>query len=788
MLPPLITRWRSAFAVYSATDRDSAEIRARHLRGVMKLNPAMMGANLANGLLLVAALHPTVPLGERVVWLLVLVLYCVGELRVWRRWQQQPPRQVGPHAIRQATLGATVLALIWGFASVRWFGDADPNQRLLLSTLVVGMMCGGTFVLATLPQAALAYLSILCGASLLSLQQAPGLGHLQGLMVVYALVLAWSALVTGQVYTGRLVSQREAKRQGQLVGLLLRDFEEHAADLLWEMGADGRFSHVAPRLAQALGSQAEQLQTETLLQALQRRQPADGSGQAPLQALDAALAQDRAFSNVAVPVQTAQGLRWWSITAKPLLDHDGYGMGWRGVISDISEAREAHRQLALLAHCDSLTGLANRVKLREHLTHTLQQVVARPGQHAALVCLDVDHFKTINDTLGHAAGDAVLVAVADRLRQALRQGDLAARLGGDEFALVIAEANQPGELHKLARRLVASLCQPVMVGERAVAISVSLGVAVAPEHGHSLDELMAHADLALYAAKEAGRGRHELYVPRLGDRRRRRMAIELGLRDALANGQMRLHWQPRVDIQRWQTVAAEALLRWDHPMLGSVSPVEFVRVAEDSGLIIEIGSWVLQQACHEAMSLPPELTVSVNVSAAQLDREDYFDRVSQALAQSGLPARRLELEVTESLLINAESVALRHLHALRAAGVRVALDDFGTGYSSLAYLRRFPFDTLKIDRAFIRELMSRQDARAIVKTIVALAQTMGMHTLAEGVEEAAQLDILREAGCDAIQGYLVARPMPVASLRQLLANWQPEATLGAAARLAQQVA
>jgi predicted signal transduction protein with EAL and GGDEF domain len=273
-----------------------------------------------------------------------------------------------------------------------------------------------------------------------------------------------------------------------------------------------------------------------------------------------------------------------------------------------------------------------------------------------------------------------------------------------------------------------------------VPIGVSLGLAVAPDHGRTLDELMAHADLALYAAKEAGRGRHELYVPRLGDRRRRRVAIEQGLRDALARGALSLHWQPCIAIEGWQVIGAEALLRWEHPTLGPVPPVEAVRVAEECGLIVEIGAWVMRQACREAAQLPATLAASVNVSAAQLRRDDFAALVRQALGAAALPPPRLEIEVTESLLIDAESAALSHLHALRSIGVRVALDDFGTGYSSLAYLRRFPFDTLKIDRAFVRELMSRHDARAIVKTILALAQTLGMHTLAEGVEEPAQLD------------------------------------------------
>jgi len=318
---------------------------------------------------------------------------------------------------------------------------------------------------------------------------------------------------------------------------------------------------------------------------------------------------------------------------------------------------------------------------------------------------------------------------------------------------------------------VQALCQPCEVGGRQVALGTSIGIAVAPEHGDTLDELMGNADLALYAAKDAGRGRFEMFVPRLGDRHRRRVAVEQALRGAIHREEMHLHWQPRVDIAGWCVVGAEVLLRWQHPELGRIAPDEFIGIAEESGLIVEIGQWVLQRACAHAAQMPVPLVVSVNVSPAQLLREDFAPGVRRALDQAGLPAERLEVEVTESLFMDASPMALNNLHALRQMGVRIALDDFGTGYSSLAYLRRFPFDTLKIDRAFVRELMTRHDARAIVKTILELAQTLGMSTIAEGVEEPPQLELLREAGCGSIQGFMIARPMPRGDFLRLLANW-----------------
>jgi len=769
--------WRAEFAVYTSLDRDSTEMRARHLQTVNRVSPLMLVANLVNALLVTVAHAELAPLAVRVGWVGLMALVCAVGLRAWWRRRHHHSVRASVRAVRRQVLAAVVLSALWGGIAVAWYPLGDTDQRVLLACLVVGMMCGGAFALAAVPQAALAYIGVFTLSALLALQRTQGatVHPLQALLVMYCLVLAWCVLTTARVFTARLVSEREAARQSQLVGLLLRDFEEHAADLLWEVGPSGHFSHVAPRLAQALDMAEAQLQTLSLVQALSLRapEPAGEGGSAPrhLAALRSALAHGRGFRDLVLPVRTAAGQRWWSFTAKPLVDEAGHHGGWRGVITDVTEARETHRQLAFLAHFDSLTGLANRVQLRERLALALQQAESEPPRRSALVCLDVDHFKSINDSLGHAVGDAVLVAVADRLRSCLRDGDLAARLGGDEFALVIDRVPGDDELHALARRLVATLCQPCEVAGQVVPIGVSLGLAVAPDHGRTLDELMAHADLALYAAKEGGRGRHELYVHRLGDRHRRRLALERGLRSAVANGEFQLHWQPRVAIAAWQVEGAEALLRWQHPELGTVGPAEFIAVAEHSGLITEIGAWVLAQACQQAMSLPAALSVSVNVSAAQLQRADFARVVEGALAASGLSPTRLELEITESLFIEADAVALGHLHALRAQGVRVALDDFGTGYSSLAYLRRFPFDTLKIDRAFVRELMTRHDARAIVRAILDLAHALGMHTLAEGVEEPAQLQALSEAGCASIQGYLVARPMPVQALGQLLANW-----------------
>ena len=413
---------------------------------------------------------------------------------------------------------------------------------------------------------------------------------------------------------------------------------------------------------------------------------------------------------------------------------------------------------------DGLTGLSDRQWFREGLT--AQLAAAEREDQVAVVLIDLDRFKAINDSHGHPIGDALLQMVAQRLRSVVRDGDLVSRLGGDEFAVMMPGVGAPEEM---GLRLVDLLSRPYLIEGHVAVIGASIGIAVGPRDGADTASLVRAADLALYQAKEDGRQSVRLFKQEMDIRARARHALLDDLRRALALQQFEVHYQPQTNLGSRQLVGFEALVRWRHPELGLIPPDRFIPLAEEVGLIVGIGEWVLRKACLDAMSWPGQLTVAVNVSAKQLEDPNRLPRVVEAaLAASGLPAMRLEVEITESALVRYEQQALQVLHTLRAKGVRVSMDDFGTGYSSLSQLRSFPFDKLKIDRSFVRDLASSDEAVAVIRAIAALGASLGMTTTAEGVETDAQETMVRNDGCTDMQGYLVSRPVPAEDVSELI--------------------
>jgi diguanylate cyclase (GGDEF)-like protein len=440
--------------------------------------------------------------------------------------------------------------------------------------------------------------------------------------------------------------------------------------------------------------------------------------------------------------------------------------GWVATHADISERRRMEERIVHMAHHDALTDLPNRVLLQETLQRSLEQVPSGVG--VAVLSLDLDGFKAVNDTLGHGVGDALLKAVAERLRACVRRDDLVARLGGDEFAIVQVAQDAPNEARAIAGRIIEVLRPPFIVHDQQVAIGTSIGIAVAPQDGSDIHQVLKNSDLALYGAKAEGRGGYRFFEPEMNARMQARRTLEMDLRQALENQQFELHYQPLLDVESHAVGSCEALLRWRHPERGCVSPAEFIPIAETTGLIVPLGDWVLRQACREAMNWPVNVNVAVNLSAVQFRSPNLVQTIIGALTDSGLPPVRLELEITESVLLSDTERSFDIMSQLRALGIRIALDDFGTGHSSLSYLRSFPFDKIKIDRRFVEDLSEDNPvATAILRTVTELGRTLGMRTTAEGVEMRAQMTLARLAGCTEIQGYLFSPPVVPAHLHRL---------------------
>jgi diguanylate cyclase (GGDEF)-like protein len=439
--------------------------------------------------------------------------------------------------------------------------------------------------------------------------------------------------------------------------------------------------------------------------------------------------------------------------------------GWVTTLEDITERRRAEEQITHLAHYDALTDLPNRALFHERLKQQLDRIA--PGEQLAVFYIDIDEFKSVNDTLGHLIGDQLLKSVALNLGRCVGATDFVARLGGDEFAIVQTAIRDPDEVTGLAMRVLDAIREPYECLGHQVTTDASIGIALAPQHGADLDQILKNADLAMYAAKSAGRRTYRFFEPEMDARVRSRRTLEMDLRQAISEGALEVHYQPCVSLRNSRITGCEALLRWRHPERGMISPAEFIPIAEESGLINQLGEWVLTTACAEATTWPDHIKLAVNVSPVQFRSGTLALKIVSALAASGLAASRLELEITEAVLIRDDETALAILHQLRAIGVGIALDDFGTGYSSLSYLQRFPFDKIKIDRCFVNDLADPGGSSCIVQAVVNIAAARHITTTAEGVETQQQMELLRALGCAEMQGYLFSAAKPAAQLKPL---------------------
>ena len=540
-------------------------------------------------------------------------------------------------------------------------------------------------------------------------------------------------------------------RKGQLALRLVREFEEQGSGWFWQTDREGRVTYLSDKVAhQVAAGTAAGVPLIALFQI-------DSDSPDTERTLGFHLSSRTSFSEYSVRPVTGETERWWSISGRPMIDEVGNFQGFIGSGSDLTAKRRSEAEITKLAMFDGLTGLANRQRMRLSLDQTLAQT-ATSYRTVSLLLLDLDRFKAVNDTLGHQTGDELLKQVGQRLLRTVGDAGLVGRLGGDEFEVVLPSQNNRERLSELANNIIVALSQPYFVGGSSISIGCSIGIAIAPDDGGDSETLVRNADLALYAAKGDGRGTHRFYRQELLAGAQNRKQLEDDLRHALVGNQFHVAYQPVVSTKTETVVGYEALLRWEHPVKGAISPADFIPIAEDCGMIEAIGEWVLRTACADAAGWPESVRVAVNVSPIQFANPALPAVVANALANSGITPHRLELEITESVFLNETASSEAMFSSLKGIGVRLALDDFGTGYSALGYLQKAPFDKIKIDQSFVRgAAVAGNRNAAIVKAIVTLADTLGMETTAEGVETQDEITLIRELGCSHIQGWVYGK-------------------------------
>ena len=541
-------------------------------------------------------------------------------------------------------------------------------------------------------------------------------------------------------------------------------FEEQASGWFWETDEHGKFTYLSPQIRKILAKKGIDPIGQNFTEIF-RLDPNTGAIE---RSAAFYLSTRTAFRDYPL-INGAQGdAAVWAVSGRPKIDGSGRFTGFVGSGSDLTEQRDSQLEVMRLAYLDGLTGLANRPRMAAWLSHS---VMTRTSgfNPTALMMIDLDNFKPVNDTLGHQAGDELLKQVAQRLKRIVPHGDFVGRIGGDEFQVILPRDAARTDVEQLAHALINSVSQPYLIAGSPIKIGCSIGIAVAPEHGETATELVRNADLALYAAKDAGRGKARIFTDDLLLAAQHRKQMEDDLRDAISNGELSVSYQPVISTANSFVSGYEALVRWTHPVSGAISPADFIPVAEEAGLIEQIGEWVLRTAVHDAVLMPEGIRVAVNVSPIQFKNPKFAGIVANALASSGLDPARLELEITEGVFLNDDERAAQMFRALKNLGIRLALDDFGTGYSSLGYLRNAPFDKIKIDKSFVRGAISDGHRKtAIIRAIVALADAFGMETTAEGVEQQDEIAFVRDLGCSHIQGFVYGKPEPLDTvLREL---------------------
>ena len=732
----------------------------QQLQSVALMVPALMATSLIVSVVLLVVTWGLPSFG-----LLAGLLSVINVIHLYATARAARGSSDGP--IGRAPVQVILLALTVGVLWAIVLSVLPVQQDMAIRTVALlgagGLLCISLIALINYPQALAALtIPIVVG----SLRGLTGLGQSGDILVQGTLIGGFTFILVTVVFNhaSSFVALRASEmlvaEKGEIIGLLLREFEQTASDWVWGVDPAGTVNRLSGGFTKATGApEAELVGADFLLFLQNITAPSD-----PLiLQIERAMATRETFQDVEVQIVVTGQECWWRLTGKPAFDEGGQYLGYLGTGSDITERKIAERRITLLAHHDSLTGLLNRTKFTEQLSLNVARL-ERYGTPFAVMFLDLDQFKGVNDSKGHIAGDRLLAEAARRMQALLGEIDIVARLGGDEFAILLPDTGDRAAVETLAVRLVSAMREPFNIESDMFLIGASIGIAMAPGDGIRPDHLLRNADLALYRAKADGRSTHRFFETQMDSEQRERRLIEADLRGAIARSELVLHYQPLVSATDGLPTGFEALVRWNHPTRGLVPPSDFIAIAEQSDLIVDIGDWTINQACIEAAAWPDHLTVAVNLSARHFRRSDIGRVVQRALNYSGLAPKRLEIEITEGLLIENPDEVIEKLGEIRTLGVTIAMDDFGTGYSSLSYLLKFPFDKIKIDRSFVEASTSDPIARDILRAIASMAKTLKLRITAEGVETAEQVEFLSEIACHQLQGYYFARPLASSDL------------------------
>ncbi len=676
------------------------------------------------------------------------------------RLEQEQLHDPGQRALLMAVVvGAPML--LFGLAIGGWTESGNARWEDSIGMLIITAGIASVILHSRVPSIITAQVALWTGVT--------ATGGTRGTFFALAIGAAvglYTSFRQARADRAALLEQLERERTQVRAEEILHDYEQTGQGWFWETDRRGMLVYVSPTIGEALGRKSAALIGRPFSELF----ILDSETQESERTLAFHLSARSSFTDLALRAATPGEERWWAISGRPLYDGFGNYLGFRGSGSDLTEQRRSEAHATRLARFDSLTGLANRPQMAQ----TLEKILIAPNMEhrcCSVFLLDLDRFKQVNDTMGHPAGDALLKQVASRLERAVGESGRVGRLGGDEFEVILPGRHRREDLATLASRIIHDLSEPYSIDGHRVVIGASLGIALSPDDGVTFEAIIRNADLALYAAKDGGRGRHHFYAPDLHSDAEERRQLEQDLRDALIHGGLQLHYQPVVHTVTERITGFEALLRWEHPTRGPMSPAKFIPVAEDSGLIAQIGEWALRTACTDLARWPDNVRVAVNVSPLQFANPALPAIITHALASAQVDPSRLELEITESVFLSDDEGVDAMFTALKRVGVRLALDDFGTGYSSLGYLKKAPFDKIKIDQSFVRgATITGSRNGAIIASIVSLAEALGMETTAEGVETLDELDLVRMLGCSHVQGYIYEKPLSLEMACQRLAE------------------